>query len=432
MEKSKIKILVSYHKDSARIESQIITPIHVGAKNSIVDLKMLRDDEGINISDKNDKYCELTAQYWAWKNLDAEFYGFMHYRRHFAFKDIEYCLEDGTPAIYNNINEKYKKEIGLNDDIIYHCVDGVDLILPLIVDTSTWGAVSNEVQFSCLENLHAIDFDIVCQTVVELYPNYSDAVHEFRTSHYAYWYNMFIMKKEIFVEYSEWLFSILENSERKIDFTKYNQQEIRTLAFMAERLLSIYLIKLWKDKPELKVKFLKMTFVKNADKLPKKDLEDIIELKEKRQETNYVDCVERAYSELKYISLPYDMKELFQINNKWKSLLQKKDMIFYGGGKWGRQLLFYFERLGLNSPIEIWDRDAKCNQTIGRIPVVKPDFTSRLNKDNILWIITIRNRKISNEIKRCLKENGAVNIIDNREIVNWLSYELWINVNNKN
>lgn len=201
---------------------------------------------------------------------------------------------------------------------------------------------------------------------------------------------------------------------------------------MAERLLSIYLIKLWKDKPELKVKFLKMTFVKNADPLSEKKLEALSESKEESQETNYVDCVERAYKELKHVSLPYDMKELFQIDNsKWKSLLQEKDIIFYGGGKWGRQLLFYFERLGVNPPIEIWDRDAEFNQTIRGIPVVKPDLASCLNRENILWVVTIRNEKISREIKQRLIENRVDNIIENREIVNWLSFILWMNVNNK-
>lgn len=79
--KDNLKILISYHKKSVKIQSEVMIPIQVGAKNSAVDLKMQRDDEGIHISDKNDKYCELTAQYWAWKNLDTEFYGFMHYRR---------------------------------------------------------------------------------------------------------------------------------------------------------------------------------------------------------------------------------------------------------------------------------------------------------------------------------------------------------------
>ena len=51
---------------------------------------MLHDDEGENISDKNPMYCELTAQYWAWKNLDADYYGFCHYRRYFNFSDTVY------------------------------------------------------------------------------------------------------------------------------------------------------------------------------------------------------------------------------------------------------------------------------------------------------------------------------------------------------
>ena len=83
-EEDRIKILISYHKESEIITSEIMKPIQVGAKASPLDLGILRDDQGTNISDKNDRYCELTAQYWAWKNLDADYYGFMHYRRHFV------------------------------------------------------------------------------------------------------------------------------------------------------------------------------------------------------------------------------------------------------------------------------------------------------------------------------------------------------------
>lgn len=81
-----IKILTSYHKRSELISSDIIKPIQVGTDiTGCINPAHLHDNTGDNISAKNKMYCELTAQYWAWKNLDADYYGFMHYRRYFSF-----------------------------------------------------------------------------------------------------------------------------------------------------------------------------------------------------------------------------------------------------------------------------------------------------------------------------------------------------------
>lgn len=263
-----VKVFISYHKDGEILRSDAMIPIHVGAATSDAKLDMQRDDEGDNISVKNDRYCELTAQYWVWKNVDTDYYGFMHYRRHFAFREIPEPVGLGGVVVQPRIDEAYKRKLGLNDEAIYACVKDYDIILPTPVDASSWGTLSNEVQFSCLDNLHAVEFDLVCRTVLELYPEFKDAVSEFRNGKDAYWYNMFIMRKEIFCNYCEWLFSILEASEAKVDFTYFSEQETRSLAFMAERLLSIYLIKLLKDRPELKVKHLKVTLLQNTDRLP--------------------------------------------------------------------------------------------------------------------------------------------------------------------
>ena len=74
----KIKIYISCHKDCFVPEHPFLFPIQVGCAISEKRLPFaLHDDEGENISSKNKMYCELTAQYWAWKNdTDADYYGF--------------------------------------------------------------------------------------------------------------------------------------------------------------------------------------------------------------------------------------------------------------------------------------------------------------------------------------------------------------------
>lgn len=63
-----IKIFVSAHKQATFPEGNSIVPVQVGAANAATRFtNTLHDDEGVNISAENPRYCELTAQYWAWK-----------------------------------------------------------------------------------------------------------------------------------------------------------------------------------------------------------------------------------------------------------------------------------------------------------------------------------------------------------------------------
>ena len=77
-----INIFVACHKDFYVPENKYLIPVQVGAKNAAAKLDMVADDTGENISELNPYFCELTAQYWAWKNVDCEYYGFFHYRRY--------------------------------------------------------------------------------------------------------------------------------------------------------------------------------------------------------------------------------------------------------------------------------------------------------------------------------------------------------------
>ena len=82
-----IKIIVAAHKKYWMPTDPVYLPVHVGAegKDSI---GYTPDNTGENISAKNPYFCELTGLYWAWKNLDADFIGLVHYRRYFTCKEV--------------------------------------------------------------------------------------------------------------------------------------------------------------------------------------------------------------------------------------------------------------------------------------------------------------------------------------------------------
>ena len=81
-----IKILIATHKKYHMPMDDVYLPVRVGSVLAKDDFGYQRDDIGDNISEKNPYFSELTALYWGWKNLKADFFGLAHYRRHFSCK----------------------------------------------------------------------------------------------------------------------------------------------------------------------------------------------------------------------------------------------------------------------------------------------------------------------------------------------------------
>ena len=79
-----VKILVATHKKyKMPADTSVYLPIHVGCEGK-KKLGFQGDNSGENISNLNSYYCELTGLFWAWKNLDCEYLGLVHYRRYFT------------------------------------------------------------------------------------------------------------------------------------------------------------------------------------------------------------------------------------------------------------------------------------------------------------------------------------------------------------
>ncbi len=226
-----IKILVATHKQYWMPKDDIYLPIHVGREGK-VDLGYLGDNTGDNISAKNANYCELTALYWAWKKLKCGYIGLCHYRRYFASKNLH----------INNAEKK--KTVILHRKDYEKLLQEYDVILPV---KRNYYIETVRSQYEHAHNKR--DLDETEKIVQELYPEYSEAFTKVMGRTRLYILNMCVMKKALFDEYCNWLFSILFELEKRIDISSYNQYEARVFGFISERLFNV-----WLEKRKLKVK----------------------------------------------------------------------------------------------------------------------------------------------------------------------------------
>lgn len=163
-----------------------------------------KDNTGINISEKNCNYSELTVLYFAWKNSKASVIGLEHYRRFLSVTEADLMmLLDGRidailpyPMIYTpDISEQRKRWIKDSD----------------------WKAVRKALK--------------------ELAPDYFKQLKEIDSQAYYLNYNILIARREILNEYCSFLFPVLERVEK---LTGGEKREDRYIKYIGEYLFTLY------------------------------------------------------------------------------------------------------------------------------------------------------------------------------------------------
>lgn len=233
-----IRIIVATHKRYKMPEDTIYLPLHVGRLNK-QDIGYVGDNTGDNISEKNSYYNEMTGVYWAWKNLYADYIGLAHYRRHFKTNTHK---RDKDP--YRLIASRIDIEKLLNK---------YDVILP---QKRFYYIETNRSHFEHLP--YSISSDLTClqQVIAEVSPEYSKALDNMLQRHSAHMFNMFIMKREIFCKYCEWVFSILGELDKRIDMS--NRIPIQARYYVSE-----FLMDTWIETNKIKYGELKVLFIEN-------------------------------------------------------------------------------------------------------------------------------------------------------------------------
>jgi lipopolysaccharide biosynthesis glycosyltransferase len=240
-----IRIFVSAHKPVDTFDSDILQPVQVGAcKAGCRFPNFLQDDAGENISELNPMYCELTTQYWAWKNADAQYYGFCHYRRYFDFADKRHQENAYGEIMDARIDASTQAKYCLTDEQISAAVEGWDVITTEVKDLEKFPGKLNtpHEQYAAAPYLKIADLDLVTAILKEMHPDYAQDADAFLNGHNSCFCNMFIMKRDIFHEYCAWLFPILEEFCRRADMSHYSREATRTPGHLSERLLNIYLL----------------------------------------------------------------------------------------------------------------------------------------------------------------------------------------------
>lgn len=212
-----LKVIVAAHKPYWMPGDPCYVPVQVGATGKDSIPGFLRDDDGVNISLKNPNYCELTGLYWAWKNLEADYLGLAHYRRHFAAGRGE------------------KKSRVATSVQILDALKTTDLVLPKI---RNYYIETNYSQY--VHAHHEEDLLVTREIIAEREPKMVWKYDEIMNRTYGHRFNMFVMRRELADAWCEWLFGVLFDLEGRLDTSGYSPNDARVFGFVSERLLDYW------------------------------------------------------------------------------------------------------------------------------------------------------------------------------------------------
>ena len=205
-------------------KDRMYLPIHVGAEGKDLNLGFVKDNTGENISEKNASFCELTGLYWAWKNLDSEFIGLSHYRRHFSYKR--------------------KSKESLDNVLTYSELEPMLSAYKIFVPQRRKYYI--ESLYSHYAHTHYVEhLDETRKIIQEICPDYLVSYDTVVHQTFGYMFNMMIMQKDLFHDYCEWLFTILFELEKRM---KKRNSELSAFQVRFYGRVSEIIFNVWLDK----------------------------------------------------------------------------------------------------------------------------------------------------------------------------------------
>lgn len=245
---SRIKIFVSNRLDinSVQIPNDIFYPVNCGAVFGDGSSNIQGDNTGDNISNMRDKLGEFTVQYWAWKNINLDYYGLCHYRRYLSFSDHVYKHASYRQMCQEAfLNKNSISKYGLdNADKIRKTICQYDIVVNESVDIRRI-YTPRGIKHTVYEHWKAHDgifinkdvLPIFLETIKILFPEYYQSACDYFNGYMHRGYNCYVMRKDIFQQLCRFQFGVifaLQNNKIILDAPK------RTLGYLGEMMYGIY------------------------------------------------------------------------------------------------------------------------------------------------------------------------------------------------
>lgn len=225
MEQPTIRIVVATHKRYRMPNDPMYLPLHVGAEGkkdrsgAPLDFGYQKDNTGDNISTLNPSFCELTGLYWAWKNLDADYIGLVHYRRYFG----------------RHVSDDPFDDIMTQDEI-------APLLEKIRVFVPKKRRYFIESLYSHYAHTHyAEQLDITRKIIFKKYPDYITTYDRVVHHTSGYMFNMMIMDRKDLNAYCSWLFDILFTLQDQIHMPDLSAYQGRFYGRISELIFNVWL-----------------------------------------------------------------------------------------------------------------------------------------------------------------------------------------------
>lgn len=242
-----IKILVATHKPYDFPEdTSIYMPVQVGCDEVEDRFGYTCDNTGDNISYKHRYYSDLSSLYWGWKNLDCEYIGTCHYRRYFVSKKAKKTANPMFKYILS------REEL---ETLLDKC--------PVIIAKPRKYYIET-IRSHYNHSHNPKDFDTAREVIAELAPDYLENFDRVSNRTWAHIFNTFIMRKDIADAFCEWMYPILFELEKRVDFTGYSVYEARVCGYISE-----FLLDTWLEKNNVEYQTLKLAMLEKPNWLKK-------------------------------------------------------------------------------------------------------------------------------------------------------------------